>query len=176
MIVVHLRAFGEEDARIEVVENIPGIQPLFETMQHEWESGRSDRINRCLSVLYTIFARMENEARPESTFPNCSISPGIAVLRQEFRNPELSVASLARQCHVSETYFRRIYRQIYGCSPWQTILELRFGCARDLLRSGYYPVKEVAALSGFSDVKYFRTAFCRRYGISPSEYVRQSGV
>ena len=176
MIVVHLRAFGEPDAGIEVAENIPGIQPLFETMHHEWESGRSDRINRCLSVLYTIFARMETAVCPESALPDCSISPGIALLRREFRNPELSVASLARQCHVSETYFRRIYRQQYGCSPLQTILDLRFGYARDLLRSGYYPVKEVAALSGFSDVKYFRTAFCRRYGISPSEYIRQSGV
>jgi len=176
MIVVHLCAFGEPDAGIEVVENIPGIQPLFETMHHEWESGSSSRVNRCMSILYTIFARMEAAVRPQNAVPDCSITPGILALRREFRDPSLSVASLARRCHVSETYFRRIYRQIYGCSPWQTILDLRFGYARDLLRSGYYPVKEVAALAGFSDVKYFRTAFRRRYGITPGEFVRQSGA
>lgn len=174
MIVVHLTALGDPGDRIEVVENIPGIEILFETMQHEWASGRSDRINRCMSLLYTIFARLENAGCTESQLPECSITPGIRALRQEFRNPELSVASLAQLCHVSETYFRRIYRQQYGCSPLQTILDLRFVYAQDLLRSGYYPVKEVAALSGFTDVKYFRTAFCKRFGITPSEYSRQS--
>lgn len=176
MIVVHLRAFGEPDTGIEIAENVPGIEPLFETLYHEWAGGRSDRVNRCMSILYTIFARMEDAASPQNAVPDCSVTPGIVALRREFRDPSLSVASLAQRCHVSETYFRRVYRRLYGCSPWQTILDLRFGCARDLLRSGYYPVKEVAALSGFSDVKYFRTAFSRRYGISPSEYARQSGV
>jgi two-component system response regulator YesN len=145
-------------------------------MLHEWESGSSSRVNRCMAILYTVFEYIKRTVGPDTPSARTVISLGIEHLYREFRDPSLSVASLAQQCHVSETYFRRIYRQIYGCSPWQTILELRFGYARDLLRSGYYPVKEVAELSGFSDVKYFRTAFCRRYGISPSEYARQSGV
>jgi AraC-like DNA-binding protein len=31
-------------------------------------------------------------------------------------------------------------------------------------------VEQVAKQSGFTDVKYFRTAFTKRFGVSPSRY------
>ena len=54
------------------------------------------------------------------------------------------------------------------------LLELRFDHATRLLSSGYYTPKQVAALSGFSDVKYFRTAFTHRFGITPTAYQKHS--
>jgi AraC-like DNA-binding protein len=51
---------------------------------------------------------------------------------------------------------------------------MRFEYAKDLLLSGYYQTKEVAIMSGFSDVKYFRTAFKKRYGVTVGEYLGNS--
>ena len=42
--------------------------------------------------------------------------------------------------------------------------------APQLLRSGYYTVEQVAKQSGFSDVKYFRTAFTKHFGCTPTQY------
>jgi AraC-like DNA-binding protein len=97
----------------------------------------------------------------------------VTYLQAHYRDPELNVAQLASLCHVSEVYFRRVYRECFGTSPWQRILELRFSYACTLLQSGYYTVKEIANLAGFSDVKYFRTAFGKRFGCTPTEYASQ---
>ena len=91
-------------------------------------------------------------------------------LNAHYRDAELNVAYLASLCHVSEVYFRRVYHECFGTSPWQSILELRFSYACELLQSGYYTVKEIAVRSGFPDVKYFRTAFGKRYGCTPTAY------
>ena len=96
----------------------------------------------------------------------------IEYMREHFRERDLTVSTLAELCHVSETYFRRIYHEHFKSSPMQALLEMRFDYAKSLLRSGYYQTKEVAALSGFSDVKYFRTAFKKRFGITPVQYIR----
>ena len=73
----------------------------------------------------------------------------------------------AKACFINEVSFRRLYHKHFGLSPLQEILNLRFDYAKGLLQSGYYSDKDVARLSGFSDVKYFRTAFSRRFGLSP---------
>ena len=45
--------------------------------------------------------------------------------------------------------------------------------AKELLRSGYYKTREIAEMSGFSDVKYFRTAFKKRFGITVGEFLTE---
>jgi len=94
----------------------------------------------------------------------------LELLRRNFRDHTLTVSKLAGACFVSEVYFRRLYREAFGCTPMQTILELRFSYACTLLRAGYYTCRQAAEMAGFADVKYFRTAFRRRFGITPTQY------
>ena len=96
------------------------------------------------------------------------------MIQQQFRDPKLTVAQAAGACFISEVYFRRLYRQHFGTSPLQDILNLRFDYALVLLRSGYYSVEQVARQSGFSDVKYFRTAFTHHFGMTPTAYGKKS--
>jgi AraC-like DNA-binding protein len=94
-------------------------------------------------------------------------------LHSSFRDPDLSISRLAEVCSVSEVYFRRIYGERFGISPLKALLNLRFDYAKRLLRSGYYTISQTAELSGFTDVKYFRTAFKARYGITPTQYYKK---
>jgi AraC-like DNA-binding protein len=124
-----------------------------------------------MALMYQIFGQLQQLQSQDTPTVPASIEPGIEMLHRSFRDPHLTVASLAKACFVSEVYFRRVYRACMGESPLQTILELRFRYARNLLRSGYYTPKQAAELSGFSDVKYFRVAFKKRYNETPSEYI-----
>ena len=165
--IVHLLPLGQTPEDFQLYPDTRDLTPLFRKLYEAWQSGR---YNLCMSLLYELFSALET---PKVQLPP-AIAPGVALLRQNFRDPELTVAAAAKACFVSEVYFRRVYRQHFGTSPLQDILQMRFDHATGLLRSGYYTVEQVARLSGFSDVKYFRTAFTRRFGITPTAYQKRN--
>ena len=169
MIIVHLSCVGTPGLNIEIDEAGEDVKILFEELCRAWEMGGTAYYPRCMAILYRIFEAMEKNRLAGSELP-AVIVPGVRALREGFRDPSLSVAAMADACHISEVYFRRLFRAHFGKSPMSMLLELRFDYAKNLLRSGYYQVKQVAQMAGFSDTKYFRTAFTRRFGISPSRF------
>ena len=71
--------------------------------------------------------------------------------------------------NVSETYFRQLFRSIYGASPKQYIQDRRLAHAYTILESDDYAnIHAVAAIVGYDDPLYFSRVFKRKYGISPS--------
>ncbi len=168
-IVIHLTSYGDSTTEVESIANCQPLYPFFETLLSDWEH---DKRARCRVDLYRLLEEAERfTSKDEAPIPE-AIRVGVEYMREHFRANDLSISTLAQLCHVSETYFRRIYHGHFHSSPMQDLLEMRFDFAKNLLRSGYYQTKEVAALSGFSDVKYFRTAFKKRFGITPVQYIR----
>ena len=173
ILVVHLKYRGLSEKSVTVLENTRAVEPLFRKLLSQWEENTPFSYNRCMALLYTVFETLQGLTDPrEHTVPEV-IAPGVIKIQKEFRDPALSVAEAAKACFISEVYFRRLYHKHYGASPLQEILKLRFEYAKGLLRSGYYSDEEVSRLSGFSDVKYFRTAFSRRFGLSPRAWKKQ---
>ena len=170
LIAVHMQSLGEPPRDLEVYQNTQNLEPLFWQLHRLWEKGS---YNQCMSILYRIFCELEESAPEERTVP-AVIAPGVKLLQDRFLEPGLSVADAAQACFVSQVYFRRIYRQHFGCTPLQNVLQMRFDHAMQLMRSGYYSTEEAARLSGFSDVKYFRTAFTKRYGCSPRQWLEDA--
>lgn len=174
LIVFHLKTYGKTERDIQVKENAADLEPLFRTLLQTWEEGAEFHYNRCMALVYRIFERLELiEKEAPSGIPE-AILPGVKILRKNYRDPHLTVTSLAQASFISEVYFRRLYRSYFGKTPWQAIQELRFRYACGLLRSGYYSPKQAAELSGFSDVKYFRTAFQKYMGISPTKFMKKN--
>ena len=172
LIVLHLECHGENDQEITIL-HADGVEEQFEKLLSDWETGGVGARNRCLSRFYRILETVEKAKQLSQALPPEAIAEGVTYLQEHYRDSDLTVSRLASLCHVSEVYFRRVYHECFGISPWQRILELRFSYARTLLQSGYYTVKEIANLAGFSDVKYFRTAFGKRFGCTPTEYAAQ---
>ena len=170
IIVLHLDGAAHIGNELQLESDASDLEPLFRNLLETWEEGSPSSYNRCMALLYRLFAALQEKHEKKLSPVPASIAPGVELLRKSFRDSRLTVARLAQACFVSEVYFRRIYRAYAGQSPLQTILDLRFQHARTLLASGYYTPTQAAALSGFSDVKYFRTAFKKRYGLTVSEF------
>lgn len=171
-IVVHLDETASENGReIEVFSGCEALIPIFESLLITWETGERSSYNRAMQTLYKIFEALQS-LRGDNTAVPRSIIAGVRLMESGFRDPELRISACARECHVSETYFRRVYTARFGVSPMKALEELRFSYALRLIETGYYKIKEVAYLSGFSDPKYFRAAFKKRYGIPPKLFAR----
>ena len=78
---------------------------------------------------------------------------------------EISISELAKRYNLSESYFRRYFRQHTGRSPREFITSLRISRAKDLLKQGL-TVKEASLAVGYGDVFYFMRAFKKVAGTS----------
>jgi transcriptional regulator GlxA family with amidase domain len=81
-----------------------------------------------------------------------------------------SVPELASEVALSEFHFFRSFKQAFGLSPRQYLIQKRLERAACLLKAKRYTVSEIAFLTGFSDVFAFSKAFKKTYRSAPSAY------
>jgi AraC-like DNA-binding protein len=84
-----------------------------------------------------------------------------------------TIPSLAGLAHLSPSRFSHVYRQFFGLSPMDDLIDARVAHAAWLLSSEPIPVKQVAAECGFSDTNYFSRVFHARTGCAPKDYARR---
>jgi AraC-like DNA-binding protein len=83
-----------------------------------------------------------------------------------------TVAELARQVELSRSTFAARFTARVGSSPLSYLLGWRMRLAKASLSEGSRSVADIAALTGYSSVSAFSTAFSRATGLSPSAYGR----
>ena len=93
----------------------------------------------------------------------------INILKSELDNPNLSVAELSKEMHLSTTQMYRKLKALTGLPPNKFIRKFRLQNSLELLQNSSMNVAEVAYQVGFSDPNYFSRAFSEEFGKSPSE-------
>lgn len=83
---------------------------------------------------------------------------------------KLLIRDVARAACLSEFHFMRSFKQAFGLTPNQYILQQRIQKAASLLRSRQYSISETAGLCGFSDHHYFSRCFKKIMGVPPSKF------
>ena len=123
------------------------------------------------TIFYRILFEIEREhAEEKRSIVNLQLSAAIATIHKSFTNSHISVEALAKLCGMSDTYFRRLFVAEFGITPLRYINRLRFDLACELLRSGYYTIKEVSERCGFNNVNYFCLFIKKETGMSPLHY------
>lgn len=86
---------------------------------------------------------------------------------------ELDLASVARAAGMSESHFRRLFRETHGESPHAMQNRARMQKACELVLHSGWSIGEIALSLGFSTVHNFSRAFRREIGLPPREYQRR---
>ncbi len=86
---------------------------------------------------------------------------------------QFSVPQLAKRCALSESVFRRRFRQLTGLSPIQYINRLKIEKACQLLDSGDIRPTDISEFLNFYSVSYFYRVFKTFTGCTPNEYRNQ---
>ncbi len=100
------------------------------------------------------------------------IDRSIKAIHQSLEEPP-SIQHLARVAGLSESAFRKQFREVVGCAPHDYITRRRVQAAQALLASGGKSITEVAMALGFSSSQYFATVFKRVTGQSPRDEAKQ---
>ena len=97
------------------------------------------------------------------------IAPAIEYLSQNYNKP-LTNEELAALTGLSTVYFRKLFTVVTGTSPIAYAHELRIEKAKEMLKSDYGSLSEIAQSLGYSSLYDFSRDFKRRTGVAPSQY------
>ena len=85
--------------------------------------------------------------------------------------PGLDISALARALNMSNSNLYRKIRTVYRMSASAFLTAYKMNHAAGLLASGSYSVKEVSAMIGFKDARYFSTCFKKHFNLTPTAYI-----
>ncbi|MCR4745918.1 MAG: response regulator, partial [Lachnospiraceae bacterium] len=91
-------------------------------------------------------------------------------IKENYRDPELSVETVADNIGFSHSYFSSVFKKEMGEACSNVINRIRMKEAARLLKETDYKTYVIAKDTGFADVAYFSYAFKRYYGVSPTKY------
>lgn len=82
---------------------------------------------------------------------------------------------LAKICSLSTSHFRNLFREITGTSPILYIHSVRINKAKEMLRSDYKNISDIALSLGYPSIYEFSKTFKKHTGVSPTQYIK-SGI
>lgn len=97
------------------------------------------------------------------------LAPALEYISQNYINP-ISNDQLAEMTGLSTVYFRKLFTSVMGVSPIAYAHRLRIEKAKQILKSDYGCLSDVAAGLGYSSLYDFSRAFKKHTGIPPSKY------
>ena len=141
----------------------------FEALRAAWLNGSNPA--KVLSLFYGILARLSEEQ--SGSAHKGLLTPAMDYLSAHLYDPELTNDVLAKKANISEVYFRKVFKDVYGISPRQYIIEARIRHAKQLLGEQSASVTAVAEACGFSGVYHFCRTFKQVTGYTPREYEKK---
>ena len=150
----------------------PYTDAFAQAVRH-WTARDEGYRMKCFSCLYQILYRLKRDDHLDrSDHPKQALlAPALAYLQDHYTQEIINVDHLASLCGISPVYLRRLFNQVYGTSPLKYINGLKLELAKELLTSQLYSIRELAALTGYSDECVFSREFKKATGLSPRSYL-----
>jgi len=135
--------------------------------------------------LQSIFEHYDKNTYKEETHPKENYEPKphlvsdkdeemmrkiMVCIEENIDNNEFSVEILGTTAGLNRTTLYYKIKSLTGYSPVEFIRDIRIKRAAQLLSDSQLLIKEIADMTGFSDMKYFTKSFKNKYGDTPTEY------
>jgi AraC-like DNA-binding protein len=132
----------------------------------------SGKITSLMTMLVTRKLHIRRENRPNAA----GIVDNAIGFMMENLTSDISIGSLAGKVNLSKYHFCRMFRNQTGITPYEYLINLRVGRAKQCLRTTNAVLDEVAEQSGFPNSKNLIYNFRRLTGMTPGAYRRSEFV
>jgi AraC-like DNA-binding protein len=187
----HLVAMGTGRDRVQRVLDRARQDVLSEVLGMSWErfvagclgepdGGASDALREHFDAKTTAFLAalavvlQKDAVEPVEAAGAMLVARAMDLLNKRCHDPRLTVAEVARALRRSPTHLASVFRARTGAGVRAALVGIRLERARRLLEAGYYVVKEVARLTGWSNQQHFSTSYRTRFGFPPSHTARSA--
>jgi AraC-like DNA-binding protein len=131
-----------------------------------------DYLQRCVELVVLTLQK--------STEKHAIVGKSVALIRsatdvilQRFQEP-LTLESVAAELHVSPQHLSALFSRFAGMSFVAYLAERRLAFAVGAMQNGAN-VTEACFLSGYRNLSHFIRSFKKKYGATPSKFMRQNG-
>ena len=96
---------------------------------------------------------------------------------RNYSNPSYALDAFIRELPFNYDYLRKLFKKEIGMSPLEYLTNLRMNSAEKLLTAMWtneYSINEISQMCGYEDALYFSRVFKKRFGCSPTKYVRRN--
>ena len=172
IIVFHFNVLNHIDPEIKCfkIENKNKYAEKFFEAYDVWQKKSEGYRYKAVSILCEILSMLIKDGHTFETNDDDTISKATNIIEKRFKDNGFRINEIAKELFLSDSGIRQKFKSTYSTTPKEYLLERRITEAERMLESGYFTQKEIATECGFSDVKYFRSAFKRITGYTVSEH------
>lgn len=152
----------------DVIINLPQAEYLFRDIinAESINQGREHYICAKIHELITLFYQ-KSKAQTKQSYE-------YALWAQNYIDnnyyKKISLDELAKNLMISKSYFLSVFKNYFGKTPYQYLIEIRLTKAAELISIHRQSIGYVAFNVGYEDIYTFSKAFKKHYGISPSSF------
>lgn len=173
MLVIHFDLYGMTYTDIEIYypQDFDEVYTLFLQAQKVWKDKKEGYRLKSSELLLKILRRLRTDfyaSKPQTQYE--LIKQIKTEILKNYANPDYSITALEENLSVSPVYLRRIFKEQTGKTVKEYLITVRIDQAKKLLAEKYHTVKQIAALCGFRNEKYFTNVFRSVIGATPTKY------
>ena len=132
--------------------------------------GEMDNTPELIAILNEIFMKMHASIKKDDELSR------LGAEMKDFLNTQVTskfhMELLCKHISKSESQTIRLFKKIFGITPYTYVLNKKISFAKKLLIDTNLSVKEIATKLCFSDEYYFSNIFKEKVGCPPSQYRR----
>lgn len=158
-------------------QEYPAVQSLVRSMLAEMQQRQMDYaisvrgLFVALGVeLMRITARRES-ARLAATIP---VAPALEYINRHYME-DFPIETLARLCGMSQSHFRRVFRELLSVGPLEHLNRTRILKACSLMRMSEDSILSISGQVGFQSLSSFNRHFLAEMGTTPSQWRSAAG-
>lgn len=147
-----------------------GIFKLFEMIAREnilTGPNQSEILNNLMKIL---FMKISESAVISDTIPY--YNELLKIRYNIFNHPEQpwTPETISKSLHISPAYTYALYKETFGTTCMQDIIESRIRYSKHALAYGRQPIHEIAVSAGYNSTEHFCRQFKKCTGMRPSQY------
>lgn len=153
----------------------PGeIVPLFDEIIRNGRRGTPGAADICARLLEALVLKLAEARAPlpgQETLAFGTYQHGREHIQKHFLRLR-SVAQVAEECHLDDTYLCRLFQRYDHQSPYRWLVQLKMNHAAERLQLPGAMVKQVAEEAGFANQFHFSRVFKSVFGVPPRAMIK----
>jgi AraC-like DNA-binding protein len=93
-------------------------------------------------------------------------------LLADFKNPP-TIKQLCEKFSISEYHLKEGFKELYGTTVYGYLLDKKLEYALHKLEENQQMVKDISFEIGYENPSHFISAFKKKYGLTPKQYIKQ---
>ena len=127
-------------------------------------------------LLWVLFSKLHETTAEEVT--NAHTQTLVRLHKKICNQPQApwNIAQMAEELHLSTSRLQTLYKQMFGISCMDDVIQRRLYRAKDQLKFTTKPIREIAESCGYNNVEHFCRQFRQYHGCTPGQFRKEAGT